>query len=203
MAADPPAPADREARPVALSDDIGELKALLEALQSGLTPGVQSALRERSQEVQRLAGELAGRDESLQELQVELEAARTRIAELEREVERWQEAARRGVEEIGEQARAAAEAFRAEIACMSQDLAARAEEIAVLSREGGALKLELAAAQAEVERGRSRLKKAQAAYAEVTDNPWWRATALLREPGATWTNWLKKGARLRRRLTKG
>ena len=189
MAADPPAPAGPEARPEALSNELEELKGLLQALQSGLGPGVQSALRERSEEVQRLAGELAGRDERLQQLDEELAAARARIADLEREVGRWQEAARTGVEEIAERARAAAEAFRA--------------EVEMLRRDAGALRGELSEANAEIERGRSRLKKAQSAYEAVASNPWWRSTALMREPAKTWTGWMKAGARLRRRLFKG
>src|SRR3954454_16772496 len=76
-----------EDRTAALAEEVRMLRRLLLDLQEELKPAVQSSLRERSDALQRLGGELSERDDELRRLKTELEAARGRSSELEAEVE--------------------------------------------------------------------------------------------------------------------
>ena len=78
-----------EPKAQALSEEVRELKQLLAALQAELKPALQSSLRERSEELQRLGGELSERDDMVRSLKSELDAAGRRAVELEQDVERW------------------------------------------------------------------------------------------------------------------
>ncbi|HEX4097875.1 MAG TPA: hypothetical protein VHX64_14200, partial [Caulobacteraceae bacterium] len=116
--------------PAALALEVKALRALIEELQAGLGPSVQSSLRERSMELQRLGGELDERRARAERLQQALDAAEAKAAELEREAGRWRDAARRGLDEIAERARAAAARFEAETAELDRALNAIRAELA-------------------------------------------------------------------------
>ena len=122
------APSPGEDRPSALAEEVRDLRRLLVALQSELKPALQSSLRERSTELQRLGGELSEKDEAVRALRLELDQALRRSAELELDVERWRDAARRGVDEIALKARETAERFERQAAELTEALAqARAQ----------------------------------------------------------------------------
>ena len=202
MAPDDPIPSDDEARAAAFADEVRQLRQLLIDMQSDLSPAMQSSLRERSDELQRLGGELALRDEEAARLRSQLGEAEARARDLEREVERWRDAALRGVEAVAEKARAAAERYERETAELIQNLAAaRAQAQAVaLARD---------AAQQEVERRKTRIRSLRAKVIqrerrriEMMESPSWRVTAPLRWLQKAPHELLLRGARLRRRLLK-
>ena len=202
MAPDDPIPPDDEARAAALVDEVRQLRRLLVDMQFDLSPALQSSLRERSDELQRLGGELALRDEEAARLRIQLREAEARARDLEREVERWRDAALRGVEAVAEKARAAAERYERETAELIQSLAAaRAQaQAAALARD---------AAQQEVERRKTRIRSLRAKVVqrerrriEMMESPSWRVTAPLRWLQKAPHQLLLRGARLRRRLLK-
>jgi len=202
MAPDAPTPPEDEARAAALADEVRQLRQLLTDLQSDLSPAMHSSLRERSDELQRLSGELAMRDEEAARLRIQLREAEARARDLEREVERWREAALRGVEAVAEKARAAAERYEKETAELISSLsAARAQAQAVALARDTALQ--------EVERRKSRIRALRAKVIqrerrriELMESPSWRLTAPLRWLQAAPHQLLLRGARLRRRLLK-
>ena len=191
----PPAPVGE-----ALAEEVRRLRALLEDLQTELNPAVQSSLRERSSELQRMGGEL-------HQLQAELAEAQARSGELEREVERWRGAATRGVDEIAQRARDQAARFEAQTAELTQALAAlRAQleasrgraEVAAAARDEASVALErsrrrTAALKARVLRGEARRR-------QMTRTWVWRMGAPLRWLPRATQRLLLGGARLRRRL---
>jgi chromosome segregation ATPase len=184
----------------ALAEEVRRLRALLEDLQTELNPAVQSSLRERSSELQRMGGEL-------HQLQADLAEAQARSGELEREVERWRGAATRGVDEIAQRARDQAERFEAQTAEVGQALAAlRAQletsrgraEAAAAARDEAAVALERsrrrnAALKSRVLRGEARRR-------QMTRTWVWRMGAPFRWLPQATRRLLLGGARLRRRL---
>ncbi len=195
----PPAP-EGEARAAALAQDVRELKALLAELQAELRPAVQSSLRERSAELQRLGGELAERQAALDE-------AQARTGELEREVERWRGAATRGLDEIAERARASAARFERREAELSQTLAAiraqleasRAQADAAVMARDGALR-DLARSRRRVGSLKAKVLRREAHRVRMTRSLSWRITAPLRWIPQAFHRLLLGAARLRRRL---
>lgn len=193
--------------PAALALEVKALRALIEELQAGLGPSVQSSLRERSTELQRLGGELDERRARAERLQQALDAAEAKAAELEREAARWRDAARRGLDEIAERARAAAARFEAETAELNRALTAIRGELASSQAQAAGALQERDAATARAE---SRQQRVQALEAEVleherrrtqmTGSVSWRITAPLRRMAAGLERLLKRGAKLRRRM---
>jgi chromosome segregation ATPase len=198
--------ADRDAGALAL--EVKALRALIEDLQAGLGPGVQSSLRERSSELQRLGGELDERRTEAERLQQALDAAEARAADLGREAERWRDAARRGLDEIAERARAAAARFEAETAELGRALNAIRAELASSQAEAAAAAEARDAAAAQAKRRQQRLRALEAEALEreqrrlqMTRSLSWKITAPLRWIHAALQQLMKRGARLRRRMT--
>ena len=203
----PLTPPPGEDRAAALAEEVRMLRALLLDLQDELKPAVQSSLRERSQELQRLGGELSERDDELRRLKAQLEAAQNRSAELEEEAARWRDAARRGVDELAEKARAQAERFEQQAAELTQALAAvRAQLEASRAQTRGVTQARDAALQ-EVERRKARIRALKARVVrrevrriEMLRSPSWRITAPMRWLPRFVQRTLLETARLRRRL---
>jgi hypothetical protein len=206
------APHEPEGRAAALAEEVRQLRQLLAELQADLSPALQSSLRERSTELQRMGGELAGREEEAQRLRLELDAAMIRSAELEEEVERWRGAARRGVEEVAERARAAAERFEAQTDELNRVLEAVRGQLTLSRAEAAAA----SQAREEAARGRDAAIKDNARrkrrigslkarvmrlHAERTTLSW-KIAAPLRWIEARMQRMLRAGARLRRKITR-
>ena len=191
----------------ALAGEVKALRGLLETLQAQLSPAVQSSLRERSDELQRLGGELAERSAEVERLQAALDAASGRSSELEREVERWRDAARRGLDEIAERVRAAQARFEQETAELGRALTAARAELAAKTAEADAAvrASDEAAALAERRNRRIRALRAKVVGRErkrmrMARSLSWRITAPLRLVPAALHRMLRRGARLRRKL---
>jgi chromosome segregation ATPase len=204
----PPAP-ESDVRTAALAEEVRQLKALLEALQAELEPAIQSRLRERSSELQRIGGELAERQVEAGQLRRELDQAQARSADLEREVERWRGAATRGVEEIAERARAAAERFEARTAELDQALARLRAQLETSQDQTQAAIGEREAAARALERSRRRIGslkakvlRREARRMQMMRSASWRFTAPLRWVQQALHRLALGGARLRRRLLK-
>jgi chromosome segregation ATPase len=202
-------PASPETRAAALAEEVRELRALLAELQSELRPAVQSSLRERSTELQRLGGEMAEQAAEADRLRRELGEAHSRAQELEREAERWRGAATRGVEEIAERARAAAERFEQRTGELDQALAAaRARLEAVLARAEAAIEAreealkDLGRARRRSGSLRARVLRAEARRVDMQRTLSWRITAPLRWIPMAIRRLLLGAARLRRRVLK-
>jgi chromosome segregation ATPase len=179
----------------ALALEVKALRALLEELQADLSPAVQSSLRERSTELQRAGADLAERQETIERLQADLADAEARAAAFQEEADRWREAARRGLDEIGERARQAQARFDLQTAELNQALTA------------AKVRLEAAREEAERRQRRARSLKARVVSREkrrmqMTRSLSWRITAPLRWAIAATERRLLAGARLRRRLFK-
>ena len=174
-----------------LAAEVKALRALLEEVQSGLGPGVQSALRERSTALQHLGGELDAHRDEAERLRLALEAAEARAAELEREAARWRTAARKGLQEISVKAKAAAERFEAQTTELNADLSAMRAELEASRSETSAVEAQRRAAA-------SARDKAVALAASMTRSWSWRLTAPLRRTAEAVHRLLKRGARLRR-----
>ena len=205
--ADPPGGGDEEA--AALAGEVKALRGLLEELQAELRPAVQSSLRERSTELQRLGGELDERRSEAERLGQALEAAEARAAELEREAARWKDAARRGLDEISERARAAAARFEAQTSELNQALTAIKTELTASQAQAAAAAEARDAASALADRRQRRVRSLRAKVLErerrrmrMTGSVSWRITAPLRWIPAALSRFLKRGARLRRRMLK-
>ena len=202
-------PPEGEARAAALAEEVRELRALLAELQSELKPAVESSLRERSSELQRMGGELAERQEQAERLRRELDEALARAGELEREAERWRGAATRGLDEIAVKARAAADRFDRREAELVQALAgvralleaSRAEAGAALEAQGAALK-QLERSRRRAGALKAKVLRREARRLEMTRSLSWRLTAPLRWIPQAMGRLLLGGARLRRRLFK-
>ena len=198
----------------ALAAEVRALRALLEELQSGLGPGVQSALRERSSALQQLGGELDAHRAEAERLAQALEAAEARAARLEREAGRWRDTARQGLQELSQKARAAAERFEtqtaelnAAISAMKAELAASRSEAASAesARRTTAKARDKAIALAE-ERERQRIAMAEEHERQriaMEGSLSWRITAPLRWVLAGLDRLFKRAARLRRKLRGG
>jgi chromosome segregation ATPase len=203
--ADPPSEGEEEA--AALAGEVKALRGLLEDLQAELRPAVQSSLRERSTELQRLGGELAERQAEALRLRQALDAAEARSAGLERDVDRWRDAARRGLDEIAERARAAAARFEAETATLNQALTAAKAELKASRAEATAAAEALHSASALAERRQRRVRALRAKVLgrerrrmQMTRSLSWRITAPLRWLPAALHRLMRRGARLRRKL---
>lgn len=196
--ADPP-----EQDEAALAAEVRALRALLEELQSGLGPGVQSALRERSSALQQLGGELDAHRAEAERLAQALQAAEARAAELDREAGRWRTAARKGLKELSEKARAAAERFEAQsaelngaiTATKAQLAASRAEAASAESARRTAAKARDKAVALAEERERQRLA--------MEGSLSWKITAPLRWTSRGLDRLFKRAASLRRKLKGG
>lgn len=205
MASDNSEAGDQDA--AALAGEVKALRGLLETLQSQLNPAVQSSLRERSDELQRLGGELAERTAEVDRLQAALDAESGRSAALEREAERWRDAARRGLDEIAERVRAAQVRFERETGELGHALtAARAElEAKTVEAVAAVRARDEASALAERRQRRVRALRAKVIGREqrrmrMTRSLSWRITAPLRWIPAALHRMLRRGARLRRKL---
>jgi chromosome segregation ATPase len=201
-----PPPAN-DARAAGLAEEVRELRRLLVDLQSDLKPAVQSSLRERSEELQRLGGELSVRDDELARLRRELDEARVRSSELDREVERWRDAARRGVDEVAEKARATAQRFELETAELTQSLASVRAQLEASRAQVRSIGQARDAALQQVERRGARIRALKAKVIrrevrriELMNSLSWRLTAPIRWLPVAFRRALLGGARLRRRL---
>jgi chromosome segregation ATPase len=193
----------------ALAGEVKALRALLEELQAELRPAVQSSLRERSSQLQQLGGELDERRAKAERLAAALDAAEARAAELEREAGRWKDAARRGLDEIAERARAAAARFEQQTQALNQALTAIKAELASSQAQAAAAVQARDAAAALAERGQRRARALKAKVLErerrrmrMARSLSWRITAPLRWIPAALNRLMKRGARLRRRMLK-
>jgi chromosome segregation ATPase len=193
--------------PAALALEVKALRALIEELQAGLGPSVQSSLRERSMELQRLGGELDERRARAERLQQALDAAEAKAAELEREAGRWRDAARRSLDEIAERARAAAARFEAETAELNRALTAIRTELASSHAEASAAIQARDAATARAELRQQRVHALEAEVLEherrrtqMTRSLSWKITAPLRWIAAAVQRLMKRGAKLRRQM---
>ena len=205
MASDNSAEGNQDA--AALASEVKALRGLLETLQSQLNPAVQSSLRERSDELQRLGGELAEQKAEVDRLQAALDAESGRASELEREAERWRDAARRGLDEIAERVRAAQARFEQETAELGRALTAARAELAARTAEAEAAiqSRDEAGALAERRQRRVRALRAKVIVREqrrmrMTRSLSWRITAPLRWIPASLHRMLRRGARLRRKV---
>ena len=207
MAPDSPpheAPPPGDDRPSALAQEVRDLRRLLVELQSELKPALQSSLRERSSELQRLGGELSERDDQVRVLRLDLEEALRRSADLEADVERWRDAARRGVDEVALRARETAERFERQTQELVEALdltraqldASRAQTRSMIQARDAALR--------EVERRKARISSLKARIvrreARKVRSLSWRITAPLRWWERASHRLLLRGARLRRRI---
>jgi chromosome segregation ATPase len=204
----PPAP-ESEVRAAALAEEVRQLKSLLEALQAELEPAIQSRLRERSSELQRIGGELAELQVEAERLRLQLDHAQARSADLEREVERWRGAATRGVDEIAERARAAAARLEARMAELDEAMARLRVQLDASRGQTQAAILEREAAVKALERSRRRIGslkakvlRREARRMQMTRSLSWRLTSPLRWAQQVGSRLLLGGARLRRRLLK-
>ena len=202
-----PSPPSPEGEDPALAREVRQLKQLLMDLQADLRPALDSTLRERSQELQRLGGELSQRQDEAQVLRRELDAARARCAALELDVERWQGAARRGVDEVAEKARAAAERYERETAELIQAVAAARAQLEASRAQAAAMTQARDAALVDVERRKARIRALKAKVVrrevrriELMRSPSWKITAPIRWFPRAVHRLLLGGARLRRRL---
>ena len=198
---------DEEA--AALAAEVKALRALLEELQAGLGPAVQSSLRERSSALQQLGGELDAHRTEAERLRRALEAAEARAADLDREAARWREAALRGLADISEQARAAAVRFEARSAELDAALATMRSELTSSRAEASAAEAAREAAAALADRRQQRVRSLQAKVVArerrrkaMTESVSWRITTPLRWIPAALQRLAKRVARLRRRLLK-
>ena len=198
---------DEEA--AALAAEVKALRALLEELQAGLGPAVQSSLRERSSALQQLGGELDAHRTEAERLRRALEAAEARAADLDREAARWREAALRGLDDISEQARAAAVRFEARSAELDAALATMRSELTSSRAEASAAEAAREAAAALADRRQQRVRSLQAKVVArerrrkaMTESVSWRITTPLRWIPAALQRLAKRVARLRRRLLK-
>jgi chromosome segregation ATPase len=196
-----------EVHATALAEEVRQLKALLAELLAELGPGIQSSLRERSAELQRLGGELAEREATAERLQRELGEARAQAEDLEREVERWRGAATRGLDEIAERARQQAERFERQEAELNRALvqlraeleASRARAETAAAARDGAMK-DLERRNRRVGALKAKVLRREANRIRMTQSLSWRMTAPLRWIPETMHRLLLGGARLRRRL---
>ncbi len=170
---------------------------------------MQSSLRERSSELQRLGGELDERQVEAQRLAAALEAAEARAVELEGEAARWKDAARRGLDEIAERARAAAARFEQQTRELNQALTAIKAELTASQAQAAAAADARDAASALAARGQRRARSLKAKVLErerrrmrMTRSLSWRITAPLRWLPAALSRLMKRAARLRRRMLK-
>ena len=205
MASDNSAEGNQDA--AALAGEVKALRGLLETLQSQLNPAVQSSLRERSDELQRLGGELAEQKAEVDRLQAALEAESGRSADLEREAERWRDAARRGLDEIADRVRAAQARFEQETAELGRALTAARTELTAKTAEAEAAvrSRDEAAVLAERRQRRVRALRAKVIGREqrrmrMTRSLSWRITAPLRWIHAAWRRTMRRAARLRRKV---
>ena len=205
----PPLLPEPEGRAAALAEEVRQLKALLVELQAELKPAIQSTLRERSGELQRLGGEMAEQEAEARRLQGELEGALARTRDLEREVERWRGAAQRGVDEIAERAREAAQRFEARTDELNQALGAMRSQMEASRAQAEAAVLAREAAVKDLERTRRRagslkakVLRREARRVQMMQSLSWRITAPLRWLPRVLRQLLLGGARLRRRLFK-
>ena len=203
----PLTPPEGEARAAALAEEVRQLRRLLLELQSELRPAVQSSLRERSDELQRLGGEVAVREEELERLKADLKTARRRSLELEQEVERWKGAARRGLDELQEKARAAADRFEQQTEELTEALAAVRSQLEASRAQARSITQARDAALMEVERRttrirslRARLLKREVRRIEMMRSLSWRITAPLRWFPKAFHRFLVETARMRRRI---
>ena len=198
--ADPPGGGDKDA--AALAGEVKALRGLLEELQAELRPAVQSSLRERSSQLQRLGGELDEHRIEAERLAQALDAAEARAAELEREAARWKDAARRGLDEISERARAAAARFEVQTAELNQALTAiKAQALAAAQARDAASAL-ADRRQRRVRSLRAKVLERERRRMRMTRSVSWRITAPLRWVSDALGRLLKRGARLRRRMLK-
>ena len=205
MASDNSAEGNQDA--AALAGEVKALRGLLETLQSQLNPAVRSSLRERSDELQRLGGELAEQKAEVDRLQAALEAESGRSADLEREAERWRDAARRGLDEIADRVRAAQARFEQETAELGRALTASRTELAAKAAEAEAAvqARDEATTLAERRQRRVRALRAKVIGREQTRMRMarslsWRITAPLRWIHAAWRRTMRRAARLRRKV---
>ncbi len=200
----PPEGGDRSA---ALADEVRQLRRLLLDLQGELKPAVQSSLRERSDSIQRLGGELAELQDEQRRLRLELEQALARSGELEEEAARWREAAHRGVEELAKKARAVAERFAQETAELTRALASVRDQLEASRTQTRSITLARDAAVQEAERRKTRIRQLKARVigrearrVQMTRTVSWRITAPLRWLPRFMHRTLLETARLRRRM---
>ena len=201
--------AEGEKDAAALAAEVKALRGFLETLQAQLTPAMQASLRERSDELQRLGGELAERTAAVERLQADLDAERDRAADLEREAGRWRDAARRGLDELTERVRIAQARFEAQTSELNTALTvARAEAAARKAEAETAIRArDETAALAERRQRRVRSLRAKVigreqARMRMTRSLSWRITTPLRWIPAALNRMLRRGARLRRKLMK-
>lgn len=198
-----------EENAAALAGEVKALRALLEELQAELGPAVQSSLRERSGELQRQGAELEEHRAEAGRLRQALESAEARAADLEREAARWKDAARRGLDEIAERARAQGTRFEQQSAELSRALTAIRAELATSQAEAEAAAQARDAFIALADRRQRRVRSLKAKVLarerrrmRMTRSLSWRITAPLRWIPAALHRLLKRGARLRRRMLK-
>jgi len=200
-------PPDDQARAQALAEEVRELRRLLLDLQGELKPAFQSSLRERSEELQRLGGELSEREAELARLNADLEAARARALDLETEVGRWKDAATRGVDELAAKARAAAERFEKETAELADALASaraqleasRAQARTVAAARDAALS-DLGRREARVRSLKAKVIRREVRRIEMMNSLSWKLTAPIRWWPRAVHRTLLGLARFRRRL---
>jgi len=193
-----------EPKAQALSEEVRELKQLLAALQAELKPALQSTLRERSEELQRLGGELSERDDAVRALRHDLDASLRRAVGLEQDVERWRDAAQRGVDDVARKARETAERFEQQTAELAQALALARSQLEASRAQTRSMTQARDAALREVERRKARILALKARIvrreARKIRSLSWRITVPLRWWERTSHRLLLRGARLRRRL---